>query len=284
MNMKRIILAAVAVIMAVNLVAQSRIVEASVKSGILGAEKQYSVYLPDGYDSSGKDYPVLYLLHGASGWHRNWIDSGNVQTIADETIASGFALPVIIVMPDASGEGENRRGQHMGYFDMPGWEYEKFFFGEFVPAVESAFRIKGDKKHRAISGLSMGGGGTAVYAQHRPDMFSSACPLSGLLGAPSDNVRSKYHHTFIESAERTIPVGFLEKASPETAGALRTVRWYVDCGDDDYLLQGNIEFFMLMKKLGIPLEFRIRNGAHNWAYWRSALPQVLTFISTGFSE
>ncbi len=282
--MKKLFLAAIAVLVTFSLAAQSKIVEASVESKILGAEKQYSVYLPDGYETSGKDYPVLYLLHGAWGYHRSWIENGNVRTIADEAIASGFSLPVIIVMPDASGKGDKYGGKDMGYFDVQGWEYEKFFFEEFIPAVESAYRIKSDKKHRAVSGLSMGGGGSAVYAQRHPDMFSSACPLSGLVGELGDAMPERFDPGFVESARVTLPATLLENASPEQTEALKTVRWYVDCGDDDYLLMGNIEFFTLMKKLGIPVEFRMRNGAHNWEYWRTALPQVLTFVSIGFSE
>ncbi len=270
--------------MTIALGAQSRIAEASVKSEILGVEKPYSVYLPDGYDTSGKDYPVLYLLHGARGWHRNWAEMGDLRTIADEAIASGFALPMIIVMPDASGEGKSRVDKNMGYFDMPGWQYEKFFFEEFIPAVESTYRIKGDKKHRAVSGLSMGGGGSAVYAQRHPDMFSSACPLSGLLSELPPVRRGRYGADFEESAERMSPVVFLSGMTADQAEAMRTVRWYVDCGDDDFLVDCNIDFFRLMRSNDIPVEFRIRNGAHNWAYWRTALPHVLAFISTGFTE
>ena len=74
-----------------------------------------------------------------------------MRQIADEAIAAGTALPMIVVMPDASGTGENYTGDRMGYFDVPGWPYERFFFEEFVPAVERRYRICGDKARRAIS-------------------------------------------------------------------------------------------------------------------------------------
>ena len=163
--------------------AQSRTEVYTLPSKILGVEKSCTVYLPDGYDRSGESYPVLYLLHGASGCHTDWTQKGYMRRITDETVASGMARPMIVVMPDAAGEDRNYTGRHMGYFDVPGWSYEQFFFEEFIPAVEKHYRIVGDKAHRAISGLSMGGGGTAVYALRHPEVFGSACPMSGLLDA-----------------------------------------------------------------------------------------------------
>ena len=151
--------------------AQSRTEVYTVPSKILGVEKNCTVYLPDGYDRSGESYPVLYLLHGASGCHTDWTLKGYMRRITDETVASGMARPMIVVMPDAAGEGENYTGRHMGYFNVPGWNYEQFFFEEFIPAVEKHYRITGDKAHRAISGLSMGGGGTAVYALNNNQML-----------------------------------------------------------------------------------------------------------------
>lgn len=270
--MKRTLLAVVAILSVFSLTAQSKVVDATMKSEILGVEKPYAVYLPDGYDTSARDYPVLYLLHGAWDTYRSWPEKGDMRTIADEAIASGMALPMIVVMPDARGEGADFAGRNMGYFNQPDWAYEDFFFAEFIPHIEQTYRIKGDKQHRAIAGLSMGGGGTAGYAQRHPGMFSSAAPLSGAL-APMDIIRQK-----------TSPVEFLRNATPEQIEALQTVRWFVDCGDDDYLLDANLDFLRLMREKQIPLEMRIRNGGHNWQYWRTSLPSVLTFVSIGFSE
>lgn len=118
--------------------AQSRTEVYTFPSEVLGAEKSCTVYLPDGYDRSQESYPVLYLLHGASGCHTDWTQKGDLRRIADEAIAAGMARPMIVVMPDASGEGPKRTGKHMGYFDVPGWDYERFFFEEFMPAVENA--------------------------------------------------------------------------------------------------------------------------------------------------
>ena len=172
---KTLVTALLALTAALTAGAQSRTEVCTFPSEVLGAEKSCTVYLPDGYDRSQESYPVLYLLHGASGCHTDWTQKGDLRRIADEAIAAGMARPMIVVMPDASGEGPKRTGRHMGYFDVPGWDYERFFFEEFMPAVEKRYRIASDKAHRAVAGLSMGGGGTAVYALHHPELFGSAC-------------------------------------------------------------------------------------------------------------
>lgn len=262
--------------------AQSRIETFTLHSEILNADKTCSVYLPDGFDRSGESYPVLYLLHGASDTHTAWKEKGNMRQIADEAIASGAARKMIIVMPDASGEGPNYTGRHMGYFNVPGWEYERFFFEEFLPAVEGRYRIVADKQHRAISGLSMGGGGTAVYALHHPELFGSACPMSGLLDVfpgPRD-----YEDAFQKSVVDNSPVALLRAMGDEELARVRSVRWWVDCGDDDFLWRCNIEFYSLMRERDIPLQYRMRDGGHTWRYWQTVLPDVLTFITNGFGR
>ena len=251
---------------------QSRVVEATFKSDMLGREKPYLVYLPAGYDAMpDKKWPVLYLLHGASDTHTAWRDKGQMKLITDEHIEAGLTLPMIVVMPDARGEGENNTGKNMGYFNQEGWPYEDHFFTEFIPYIERTYRIVGDKKHRAVAGLSMGGGGSAGYAQRHPEMFSSACPLSGALAGMSRNPGASH-------------VEFIRNATPEQVEQLKSVRWYVDCGDDDFLWQANIDFYRAMREKQIPLQYRMRNGGHNWEYWQTALPSVLTFISIGFTE
>lgn len=280
--MKRTILLLAALLWHVCAAAQSRIESFTVQSELLGCEKPCTVYLPDGYDTSDRQYPVLYLLHGASGCHTNWVDKGNMRQIADEAIAEGRAAAMIVVMPDASGEGENFTGRHMGYFDVPGWPYEQFFFREFLPAVEAHYRILADKQHRAIAGLSMGGGGSAVYAMHHPELFGAACPLSGLLDLrPGER---NFEDAFTQSVIATSPVRMLETLPDEQIAPLRTVRWRVDCGDDDFLYLCNVRFYCLMRRRGIPLEYRMRDGGHTWRYWQTALPDVLTFVSAAFTR
>ena len=148
-----------------------KVVTDSLRSAVLDAQVKFNVYLPDGFEKSARKYPVVYLLHGLYGSYTNWVENMKMKGIADELIASGEAVPMIIVMPNA-GHPDAHNVQN-GYFNMPGWNYEDFFFKELIPAVEAKYRGIGDKGHRAVMGLSMGGGGCTVYAQRHPDMFSS---------------------------------------------------------------------------------------------------------------
>ncbi len=267
---------------AMTVTAQSRVETFTLHSEILNADKTCTVYLPDGYDHTQESYPVLYLLHGASGCHTDWTLKGNMRQIADEAFASGAARKMIVVMPDAAGEGPNYTGRHMGYFDVPDWEYERFFFEEFMPGVEHRYRIIGDKQHRAISGLSMGGGGTAAYAFHHPELFSSACPMSGLLDVPPGP--RNYTDALQKSLADNSPVTILRNMTEEQLNAVRSIRWWVDCGDDDFLWRCNVEFYTLMRERHIPLQYRMRDGGHTWRYWQTVLPDVLTFVSNGFDK
>jgi len=255
-------------------------------SKILNQERSYAVYLPPDYDSSDRSYPVLYLLHGLGDDQTGWIKLGDVQRIADESINSGISSSMIIIMPDA-GSGI------VGYINQPNrdWLYEDFFFEELMPHVESKFRIKKQKKYRAISGLSMGGGGTLVYALHRPDLFSSAAPLSPAIG-PTDlddfhKWISRYNFYFNDKIETqkllnaNHPIILIEKQSKED---LNSVKWYLDCGDDDYLYEDSSLLHISMKKKGVEHEYRVRDGAHNWNYWKGSLPKVLGFVSINFHQ
>ena len=263
---------------------RGKVIESKIYSKILGADKGYSVYLPPGYDSSKTDYPVLYLLHGAWGCHTDWAKYGNVAFYADKAIKGGTALPMIIIMPDASGVKPNHAGRHMGYFNYPEWRYHDFFVNEFIPVVEKQWHTKSDKQHRAIAGLSMGADGTVYLAQHFPDYFSSACALSGgmvTLGAkPTEDVDSLY----FDQMEKVDPLKTLRTADEQKLNQFRSIRWYVDCGDDDWLLPGSILLYQAMKEKKVPLEFRIRDGEHTWDYWQTGLTDILPFISIGFSK
>lgn len=284
--MKRILSVILAVAVVLPLMAQSRIEDGTVKSKILGAEKAYKVYLPDGYDENPNvSYPVLYLLHGAGGTCNTWPKTYNMKMITDWRMNSGFSLPMIIIMPDASGEAENHRGRHMGYFNYDDWRFQDFFFQEFMPTVEKRYRIKADRGHRAIAGLSMGGGGTTIYSMEHPELFSTACPLSGRVeGAPEfrgdDTMRP-----YLEGIKAHDMVKYLREASPEKQKEIASIRWYIDVGDDDYLFEGSAHLFLLMRELEFPVaNFRVREGTHQQEYWRTALPEVLTFVSIGFAQ
>lgn len=253
----------------------------SMHSEILDGQRKYAIYLPPDYETSERSYPVLYLLHGSGDDQTGWVQFGEVLRIADKAILEGTATAMIIVMPDAD------TGQR-GYFnDITGtWRYEDFFFGEFIPEVESLYRIKAEKRYRAISGLSMGGGGTFMYALKHPEMFSAAAPLSASTGPIS---RDGYMEGVPDITEEQIDEYFnnhsaLALIQNLPAGQISSVRWYIDCGDDDFLYEGNALAHIALRKKEVPHEYRVRDGGHNWTYWRESLPDVLHFVSKGFTQ
>ena len=258
----------------------------SIPSKILKGERKYAVYLPPDYDISQRSYPVLYLLHGGGDDQTGWVQFGEVLHIADKAIFNGHATPMVIVMPDANS------GQR-GYFnDIKGeWRYEDFFFQEFMPFIEKTYRVKSDKRYRAVAGLSMGGGGSFVYALRHPELFSSACPLSASAGPLTLEDTKEYlkrrnvsykSEAELESYFKNISVLELINRIPEDQK--KAVRWYIDCGDDDFLFEGNSLIHIAMRKKEIPHEFRIHDGGHTWTYWRNSLPTVLSFISEAFHQ
>jgi enterochelin esterase-like enzyme len=278
----------IALILPLTLFAQAGKVydNVSMPSKILKGDRKFAIYLPPDYENSQRHYPVLYLLHGAGDDQTGWVQFGEVQRIADKAIMEGKATPMIIVMPDAN---TGKRG----YFnDIKGdWKYEDFFFQELMPHVEKTYRIKKEKRYRAISGLSMGGGGTFVYALRHPELFSSACPLSAYLG-PLTLEQTKEalkwadvsYTTEEEVANYYKKHSVLELINNIPDDQKKAVRWYIDCGDDDFLYEGNSLAHIAMKKKEIPHEFRIFDGAHNWTYWRNSLPTVLEFVSQAFHQ
>lgn len=257
----------------------------SMPSKILKMDRKYAVYLPANYESSQRSYPVLYLLHGGGDDQTGWVQFGEVQHITDKAVAEGLATEMIIVMPDANTGTR-------GYFNAVrgNWNYEDFFFKEFMPFIEKTYRIKTEKRFRAVAGLSMGGGGSLLYALHHPELFSSACPLSASVG-PVDmkDAETRLKRTVPDATEAEIKTFYetqngLALINSLPAADLKSVKWYFDCGDDDFLFEMNSLVHIAMRKKEIPHEFRIRDGGHTWKYWRTALPTVLGFVSDTFHQ
>ncbi len=257
----------------------------SVASKILKMDRKFAVYLPADYETSGRSYPVLYLLHGSGDNQTGWVQFGEVKNIADKAIQDGKCTAMIIVMPDAD------TGQR-GYFNSPkgDWNYEDFFFQELMPSVEKTYRVRTDKRYRAIAGLSMGGGGTLMYALHHPELFSSACPLSASCGPISlEEASTRWEKQYPGFSKEDQAKYFARHSALELVKNMpddqkKSVRWFIDCGDDDFLFEGNSLLHIAMRKKEIPHEFRIRDGAHNWTYWRESLPNVLEFVSQSFHQ
>ena len=257
----------------------------SLPSKILKMDRKYAIYLPPDYETSQRSYPVMYLLHGSGDDQSGWIQFGEVKNITDKAILEGKCTAMIIVMPDGN------TGQK-GYFNSPGgdWNYEDFFFKELIPFVEKTYRARTEKKYRAVAGLSMGGGGSFMYALHHPELFSAACPLSASIGPLSmEEAAKRWDTQYPNIPKNDMEKYFKRHNAIELINSMpddqkKAVRWYIDCGDDDFLYEGNCLAHIAMRKKDIPHEFRTRDGGHTWTYWRDALPTVLDFVSMGFHQ
>ena len=266
-----------------NLPGHGIVERCSMSSDVLGVNKDFSVYLPAGYEDSDSRYPVVYLLHPAGGTHDTWLHMGYLPQIIDDAIRSGMACPMIVVMPDASGSGEYNLGKHLGFFSVQDWNYESYFHDELIPLIDSAYRTAADKKHRAIVGASMGGEAAIAYAQKNPDIYGASCSLSGILGHPEQSQMAASDKDYAASLIANNPSAFVEKATPEEIEKLKSVRWYADCGDSDFFYEGNTEFFLAMKRQGVGIDYRMRSGVHGWYYWITGLAPILRFLSVGFA-
>jgi len=281
---KTIIIAALVVLCAIPAKA-GKVVTDSLYSKALGVKVAYNVYIPNDKDVHR---PVLYLLHGLYGTNEDWENTGHTREITDELIASDACCEMIIIMANAGGVDINH--QQNGYFNVPGWPYEDFYFNELIPYVEKTYNCGGAKGQRAIAGLSMGGGGSAAYAQRHPDMFSSCYAMSAWFDeAPvaEEDLAKGEEDKFIYTryfVHKYSPLTYLEESTPEIQEQLRTVRWFIDCGDDDFLFDVNIKAHQLMRDRKIHSELRVRNGVHNWEYWRAALRTCLPFVTRGFDK
>jgi len=264
---------------AAQMPAMGKIEYKTMPSKILKLDREYAIYLPKSYSTNpDKKYPVLYLLHGGGGAHTDWPEKGSLAGVANQVIDANEATEMIVVCPEA---GKN----FMNYFNNPDWMYEDYFFQELIPFIESNYRVVADKKHRAIAGLSMGGGGTLVYASHHPELFCAAYAMSAYLyrqNLPWLNQNDPVREKMQKLVEDNNCVKFVQNASKEKIEAMKTVNWFIDCGDDDFTLKPNLEFIGAMQTAGIPMQIRVRDGGHTWEYWHSALYIALPFVSNNF--
>ena len=262
-----------------------------IQSKILNKEVRYTIYLPFDYETSSRYYPVVYLLHGYTDNDMGWIQFGEANMIADDAIANREVPPMILVMPD---------GGVSWYVDNynNSVKYEDFFFKEFIPYIEKEYRIRTEKRYRAVAGLSMGGYGALVYALKHPDMFSSCVAFSAAIYTDdeiinmNDNAWPKVlgvvFNPNLKGKDR-ISKQFTDNdpfyiVKNSDINKIKSVRFYLDCGDDDFLYKGNAYFHVLLRDLNIPHEYRMRDGGHQWTYWRSGLPNGLKFIGESFHQ
>ena len=263
----------------------------TIDSELMDKEMRYTIYLPFDYETSNRYYPVVYLLHGYTDNDMGWIQFGEAHMKADKAIAEGKIPPMIIVMPDGGVSWYINNHDN----SVP---YEDYFFEEFMPYIESKYRIRQKKRYRGIAGLSMGGFGTLVYSLKHPDKFAACAAFSAGLTVPDevhqmdqqrwDNVFGPVYGKGMEGKERLTdhflsnnPFHIVKNNGKEK---LNSVRYYIDCGDDDFLSPANNEFHNLLIEEGVQHEYRVRDGHHSWEYWRTGLIDGLEFIGKSFHQ
>ena len=221
-------------------------------SKILGINRRLTVYTPYGYEANTKTkYPVLYLLHGAGGDEEAWSSMGRAAQILDNLIAKGLAKPMIVVMPN--GNPNQQATQTMGLptshvnFRDPSMAnaYVRSLVEEIVPFIEKNYRVVANRTHRAIAGLSMGGGHTISAANLYPGKFDYICPLS-------------------MGAQRT----------PELDTALQGLKkagyklYWLACGNTDFLYENANSLDAALTANGLEHTYFVSEGGHTWANWR----------------
>jgi enterochelin esterase-like enzyme len=213
--------------------------------------REVRVYTPPGYDANGSTkYPVLYLLHGNNDTAAGWTEVGRANMILDNLIAQKKAVPMIIVMPwgHATPYGE-AQGNNTALF-------EKYLLDDLIPAIDKTYRTLADREHRALVGLSMGGGQALTIGLTHFDTFSA-------LGAYSAAVPADFETRF---------KAFLD--DPAGANAKLKVFW-IGCGKADTAFPRSEKLAAALKAHQINHTFRPSEGYHNYANWRLYLGETL---------
>jgi putative tributyrin esterase len=232
--------------------------------GSLPAPRNAVVVLPAGYHASARRYPVLYLLHGHDGGHKNWMDRTN---LLDYTAS----LPLIVVLPDAGDSWYNNS------VARPEEKFEDYV-GKDVPAfIDLHFRTLTFREARYVAGLSMGGYGALKLGLKYPARFSLAGSFSGALTAATDTSYSTLRDAFgpagSESRAQNDLLALARSANPAGAPYL-----YIDSGSSDRVLPSNRAFIQAMTGRPFAYEYHEGPGTHSWEFWNRRLPAFLTLV------
>lgn len=252
-------------------------------SPALDMQSHYSIYLPDSLTQKDKVYPVIYLLHGFSGNHTDWIRQGDIINQVRKAITEGKIKPCIIVMPD---------GKNSWYVNSALYgHFEDMIIQDLITHIESRYGQPG-KEGRAIIGLSMGGYAAFSLSMKYTHLFGSCVALSGSFW--SDGYYSQFR-------EQDIPYLFSDVYGPspltselwrknnpfyfmhdQNTDSYNSVRILFDCGDDDRVVYSQLVLSNFLREKKVNHELRIRNGLHDWNYWKSHITEALVFCSEGF--
>ena len=240
-----------------------------VPSKSMDKEVKVVALLPDTY-SNAKKYPVVYLLHGYSGNHADWVSKAPViKTLCD-------LLQLIVICPD---------GKNSWYWDSPSdpaYRYETFVSNELVSWVDTHYSTIADKKGRGITGLSMGGHGGLYIGLKHSDIFGTAGSMSGgvdIRPFPKNWEMEKRLGSYAEFPDRWEKNTVINLLHLYVPGSLSII---IDCGTEDFFYKVNEELHRQMLLRNIPHDYITRPGAHNWPYWNNAVQYQLLFMKRFF--
>lgn len=239
-------------------------------SPALGLERRMTVYTPVGYETSGKRYPVLYLLHGMGGDEEAWISLGRTAQILDNLIAQGKARPMIVVMPNGNASqeaapGESSRGMVPPTMQLPKTmegSYEQAF-PEIVKFIDKNYRTIKSKSGRAIAGLSMGGFHSLHISKQYPDMFNYIGLFSAAI-MPNKEVSSPIY----ENMEGKLKVQFDKNPA----------LYWIAIGKTDFLYKANEEYRKLLDEKGYKYTYYESDEGHIWKNWRIYLTEFVPML------
>lgn len=233
-------------------IAQGRVEEFAYHSGVTGMQRKAMVYLPAGH-AADRRYPVLYLLHGLGGNHHEWTGYVQAHAILDKLIAEGRAVPMIVVMPNGRALPDDRPWPEGRKFDpehVAGFaRFERDLLEHLIPAVEARYPASSDRRHRAIAGLSMGGGQALNFGLAHLDQFAWVAGFS--------------------SAPNTRPPSEL---LPDADVARRQLSLlYLSCGSQDGLINVSQGLHRHLKQQAVPHVWNVDGHGHDRESWAGNL-------------
>ena len=230
-----------------------------------GMARRLSVYTPAGYETSGKRYPVFYLLHGMGGDEEAWLTQGRTAQILDNLIAQGKAEPMIVVMTNGNVSQEAAPGETSAGFVPPSMSLPKTMEGTFestfmevVKFIDANYRTINKKQGRAIAGLSMGGFHSKFISLNNPDTFNYIGLFSAALGVTDPSIS---------------PIYMNEDTKLATQFAKKPALYWIGIGKTDFLYAANKAYREKLDGLGYKYEYLETDGGHIWRNWRIYLTE-----------
>ena len=224
------------------------------------------VYTPAGYNESKNEYPVVYIQHGGGEDHRGWMEQGRTAQIMDNLIAVGKAKPMIVV--SANSNVRSRNGGFGGGYSWQGMQaFRSEMIENVIPFVEKNYRVKKDRKSRAMCGLSMGGGQSFYIGLRDPEVFANVGVFStGMFGGISG--ASNF------DLETEVP-GIL--TDTKTFNKQFDV-FFMSCGEQDPRINYTRDIVKKMRDGGVDVRFNSFPGDHEWQVWRKSLLEFAQYL------